>query len=198
MSLFGEWRPDRAQLRRTRTVILQGEVHDSMAEYAIASLSYLESINARPVIVRLNSYGGSVTDGGAIVDAIRNYPCEIYTVADAAYSAAAFILALSQPGRRFIQPHGSAMLHAADGNATENEMLKNLIGCAKFFKQMDKSWNREFCKCTKYDFETFHSDMENGEEYWLTARDAKKWGVVDGIWRPAIAKRVYKAIRRKK
>ncbi|GHP11033.1 hypothetical protein PPROV_000976300 [Pycnococcus provasolii] len=100
-------------MHRQRRVMVTGRVNEEMAKSVVAQLLYLESVSAtEPVTLIINSGGGSVTDGLAIVDAMGVVSYPIRTVAvGRACSMAAIILSCGAQGKRLVAPNARVMLH---------------------------------------------------------------------------------------
>jgi ATP-dependent Clp protease protease subunit len=184
-------------LATSRTIHLQGDVEDCMVEALAGQLAHLQALNMKPVIVTLDSFGGYLTDGLAILDLITCSRAPVYMVAaGAAYSTAALILALGPEERRAATPRTTFLLHATKAT-TDNELLKNISSYAKFLKEEDRRLNREFCRRTRYQYKKFQDMMDSGEEIWLTAKQALNKGIIDSIWTPEISAEIYREIRGK-
>ena len=100
-------------LMSRRRILVVGRVGEDMAKSVIAQLLYLESVDPKtPITLFINSGGGSVTDGLAIIDAMALVSCPVHTVAvGRAASMAAVILACGAPGKRVVAPNARVMLH---------------------------------------------------------------------------------------
>ena len=94
----------------SRTIHLQGDVEDCMAEQFQGQLSYLAALNKKPIVVTINSYGGCLSDGLAILDLMNASRAPIILVATgAAYSAAAVIRFATRIYSRLLQSSASQM-----------------------------------------------------------------------------------------
>ena len=176
---------DRGTFSQSRTIMLQGDVDDSMVDTLGVHLPALNAIApGKPVLILLNSYGGCLTDGVAILDMIHASPAPVYVVgAGACYSAAAMVLALAPIGRRGVTAHTSLMFHAIKVDAG-GDLVKNIVGASRFLAELDRKLNEELCKQSKFTAKKLQAQMDAGDEIWLTARQAKAKGVVDYIWTP--------------
>ena len=66
-----------SRLLKDRVILLEGEVHDQMANLVVAQMLFLESENPeKDIQLYINSPGGSVTAGMAIYDTIQFIKCE--------------------------------------------------------------------------------------------------------------------------
>ena len=180
-------------VKRTRTLFLGEDVNGEMAEITLLSLRVLSALDVeKPILLHINSWGGNMDDCGAIVDAIRACPAPVYTVCfGPAYSAAAMILALGQPGHRAIVPHGCVMFHSVKAGS-DYDLPKNIEGHVDFTKKQFTRLSKEICACTAFKYRDFKKAMNSGDEIWLTAYEAKEKKVVDIIWTTAKARQFYK------
>ena len=102
-----------SRLLKDRVVMLEGEVHDQMANLIVAQLLFLESESPeKPISMFINSPGGSVTAGLAIYDTMQFIRCPVHTyVLGQACSMGSFLAQAGEPGHRFILPEASTMIH---------------------------------------------------------------------------------------
>ena len=102
-----------SRLLKDRVVMLEGEVHDQMANLIVAQLLFLESESPeKPISTFINSPGGSVTAGLAIYDTMQFIRCPVHTyVLGQACSMGSFLAQAGEPGHRFILPEASTMIH---------------------------------------------------------------------------------------
>ena len=102
-----------SRLLKDRVVMLEGEVHDQMANLIVAQLLFLESESAeRPVSLFINSPGGAVTAGLAIYDTMQFIRCPVHTyVLGQACSMGSFLAQAGEAGHRFALPEARTMIH---------------------------------------------------------------------------------------
>lgn len=100
-------------LTSKRTIYLTGEINDTTALNIITQLRYLSDRSESGVSLIINSPGGSVPAGLAILDCCQSIPCEITTVAiGCAYSMAAVLLACcGKRSQRYATANCSVMIH---------------------------------------------------------------------------------------
>ena len=115
-------------------VFLTGIITEDTANEFVSQMMYLNK-EKKPVMVYINSQGGSVTAGLSIYDALQEYEGEVNLCCyGLAASMAAIILASGKQGHRFITPHGKTMIHEpalagkVGGSAsTIEETAKNML-----------------------------------------------------------------------
>jgi ATP-dependent Clp protease protease subunit len=170
-----------SRLLRDRVVLLEGEVHDQMANLIVAQLLYLESENPdKDINLYINSPGGSVTAGMAIYDAMQFIQPDVSTIVmGQACSMGSLLAQAGAQGKRFILPNARHMIHqpsgGARGQATDMEiqvreileMKKNLTGI--YVKHNSK--NKTYDELAK--------DMER--DYFMSAKDAVEYGLADKV-----------------
>jgi ATP-dependent Clp protease protease subunit len=102
-----------SRLMRDRIVMLEGEVHDQMANLIVGQLLYLESEDAgKDITLFINSPGGSVTAGLAIYDTMQFIKPDVCTyVMGQAASMGSFLAQAGAPGKRFVLPEARTMIH---------------------------------------------------------------------------------------
>lgn len=102
-----------SRLLKERIVMLEGEVHDQMANLIVAQLLYLEAENPeKDITLFVNSPGGSVTAGLAIYDTMQFIRPDVATyVMGQAASMGSFLAQAGAPGKRFVLPESRTMIH---------------------------------------------------------------------------------------
>jgi ATP-dependent Clp protease, protease subunit len=180
-SPFGERAYDIfSRLLRERIVFLTGPIEDHTANLVIAQLIFLESEDQKKdIILYVNSPGGSVSAGLAILDTMNYIKPDVATVCvGIAASAAAVILAAGQKGKRFALPNAEVMIHqpwgGAQGQATDIEIT------AKHIVATRERLNKILSKATGQPLEKIEKDVDR--DYFMMADEAKKYGIVDEIF----------------
>ncbi len=173
-----------SRLLKERIVFLGGPVTDAVANTVIAQLLFLQHEDSKKDInLYINSPGGSVTAGMAIYDTMQFVkPDVVTTCVGIAASMGAFLLAAGKKGKRFALPNSEILLHqvAVDsigGQATEIEISARQILKTK------QRLNQILAKSTGQKLEKIEKDTER--DFWLSADEAKAYGVIDEIIRKA-------------
>lgn len=102
-----------SRLLRDRVVMLEGEVHDQMANLIVAQLLFLESENPdKDISMYINSPGGQVTAGLAIYDTMQFIKCDVQTIVlGQACSMGSFLAQAGAKGKRMVLPEARTMIH---------------------------------------------------------------------------------------
>ncbi|MHB8660888.1 MAG: ATP-dependent Clp endopeptidase proteolytic subunit ClpP [Minisyncoccota bacterium] len=181
-SQFGERAYDiYSRLLKERIVFLGGAIDDDTANLVIAQLLFLEAEDPKKDIsLYINSPGGTVTAGLAILDTMNHVKPAVSTVCvGMAASAAAVLLSAGQKGKRFALPNAEVMIHqphgGAEGQATDIEIT------AKQILKLRERLNRILAKNTGQPFEKIEKDVER--DFFMTADEAKKYGLVDQVYK---------------
>lgn len=158
-------------------ILLTGEINDIMAEVVMAQLLYLDSLGKdEPIHIYINSPGGSVTAGLAILDTMRLVKSKIYTYCIGLAASMGSIL-LSSGDKRYIVPHAEVMIHqplgGTKGQATDIEIAAKHISRTK---EVLNSILAENCGRT---YEEVSQDTER--DNWKSAAEALEYGLVDKI-----------------
>lgn len=181
-SQFGERGYDiYSRLLKDRIVFLGGGIDDDMANLIIAQLLFLESEDPKKDIsLYVNSPGGSVTAGLAILDTMNHVKPDVSTVCvGMAASAAAVILAAGAKGKRYALPNAEVMIHqpwgGAQGQATDIEIT------AKHILATRDRLNKILAKASGQPLAKIEKDVDR--DYFMMADEAKKYGLVDQVYK---------------
>jgi ATP-dependent Clp protease protease subunit len=181
-SQFGERAYDiYSRLLRERIVFLTGGVDDDTANLVIAQLLFLEAEDPKKdIFLYVNSPGGSVSAGLAILDTMNHVKPSVATVCvGMAASAAAVILASGAKGKRFALPNAEVMIHqpwgGAQGQATDIEITARHILATR------DRLNKILSKSTGQPLSKIEKDVER--DYFMTADEAKKYGLIDQVYK---------------
>lgn len=181
-SQFGERAYDiYSRLLKERIIFLSGGIEDDMANLVVAQLLFLEAEDPKKDIsLYINSPGGSVTAGLAILDAMNHVKPAVSTVVvGMAASAAAVILAAGEKGKRYALPNAEVMIHqpwgGAQGQATDIEIT------AKHILATRDRLNKILAKATGQTLAKIEKDVER--DYFMTSDEAKKYGLVDTVYK---------------
>lgn len=179
-SQFGERAYDiYSRLLRERIVFLGGPINDAVANTIIAQLLFLEHEDPKKDIkLYLNTPGGSVTAGMAIYDTMQYVKPDVSTMCvGIAASMGAFLLASGQKGKRFTLPNSEILLHQVMGGV-EGQAVEVEIAAKQIIRTKEKL-NHLFSKHTGQSLTKIERDTDR--DFWLTAEEAKTYGLIDEI-----------------
>ncbi len=168
-----------SRLLKDRIIFLGTDVNEHTANLIVAQLLFLDNEDSKKdIYLYINSPGGSVYDALAIYDTMQYIKSDIQTVGIGVQaSAAAFLLSSGTKGKRFILPNSTVMIHQPSsgtrGKVTDMEIdLKESL-------RIKHRLNEIMAKNTGQTVKRIQDDMER--DYWMTAEEAKKYGVVDKV-----------------
>ena len=171
-----------SRLLKDRIIFLGTPIDDGVANVIMAQLLHLESEDPdKGISLYINSPGGVVSAGLAVYDTIQHIKPEVSTFCmGQAASMGALLLAAGAPGKRFGLPHSRVMIHqvsgGAQGQATDIEIQ------AKEIIRMRAELDQILAQHTGKDIEEIKKDTER--DFWMTAEDAKEYGVIDTVLLP--------------
>ena len=168
-----------SRLLKDRIVFVSGEIEDEMANAIVAQLLFLQAEDAKKEIsMYINSPGGSVTAGLAILDTMKMVKCPVatYCVGQAA-SMGAILLAAGEKGKRHALPNARIMIHqpwgGAQGKASDIEIT------AKEILRLKEILNGILADVSGKTVEEVTKDTDR--DHFMSAEEAKKWGIVDKV-----------------
>lgn len=168
-----------SRLLKERIIFLGSDVNEATANLIVAQLLFLQADDAKKdIYFYINSPGGSVYDALAIYDTMQFVTNDVQTVGIGVQaSAAAFLLSSGTKGKRFILPNATVMIHQPSsgtrGKVTDQEIdLRESLRIKKLLESI-------MARNTGQKPEKIHDDMERDK--WLTADEAKQYGIVDAI-----------------
>ena len=168
-----------SRLLKDRIVFVSGEIEDEMANAIVAQLLFLQAEDAKKEIsIYINSPGGSVTAGLAILDTMRMVKCPVatYCVGQAA-SMGAILLSAGEKGKRHALPNARIMIHqpwgGAQGKASDIEIT------AKEILRLKEILNGILADASGKTMEEVTKDTDR--DHFMSATEAKDWGLIDKV-----------------
>ena len=178
-SSFGERAYDiYSRLLKERIIFLGTIIDDQIANAIIAQLLFLDSQNQKDIKIYINSPGGQVTAALAIYDTMNFIESDVSTICvGVAASAAAVLLSAGKKGKRFVLPNSEVMIHQVMGGV-EGQATDIDIHAKHILKTKDRL-NKILAKHTGQKLSKIIQDSER--DYFMSAEEAKKYGLVDKI-----------------
>jgi len=165
-------------VRKTRSILISGEIDKKMAEKVVSQLLMLESENDKPIKVFIDSPGGDVDSAYAIFDMIRFVKPKVFMIAmGLAASAGALILLAGDRENRFGFPNSHYLIHqplsGVRGVATEIEIH------AKEIEKTRQKINALIAQETGKKLKQVEKDTDR--DYWMSAEEALEYGLISKI-----------------
>jgi len=167
-------------LKKERSIVISEPITPKLTQRFISQLLWLDSQGSSPIRIYLNTPGGSADDGFALFDMIRYIRAPVYTICVGLSASAGTLVLLAAPrDNRLALPNARIMIHqpsgggrgrASDIEITADEILKlrqrvNELIAAETGKPLEQI------------------DKDTDRDYWLSAEEAKKYGLVSRIIR---------------
>jgi len=168
-----------SRLLKERIIFVAGEVRDDMANLIVAQLLHLEQEDAeKDITLYVNSPGGSVSAGMAIIDTMHFIKPKVSTVCvGIAASMGAMILSQGEKGKRYTLPNSRVMIHqplsGVEGQASD------IIITAEEILKTKKKLIKMISDATKQKLTKVESDMDR--DYWMDAEQSQKYGIIDEV-----------------
>lgn len=168
-----------SRLLKERVVFLGDQVTSDTANIVIAQLLHLAYEDPKKDIkLYINSPGGSVYDGLAIIDTMNYIEPDVQTIGIGLQaSMGAMLLSAGAKGKRYCLPNARIMIHqpssGTEGKITDQEIaLKEGIYLKKVLIDI-------MAKNTGKDAKTIEKDMDR--DNWMSAEEAQKYGIIDEV-----------------
>ncbi len=168
-----------SRLLKERIIFLGDQVTPETANLVVAQLLFLANEDPKKdVKLYINSPGGSVYDGLAIIDTMNYIAPDVQTIGVGLQaSMGAMLLSCGAKGKRFLLPNARVMIHqpssGTEGKITDQEIaLKEGIYLKKRLAEI-------FAEKTGKSLKQVEKDMDR--DNWMSADEAKEYGIVDEV-----------------
>lgn len=167
-----------SKLLTERIIFIAGELTDEVALVVVAELLYLDHDSHEDISIYINSPGGSVTAGFAILDTMNCIESEVVTICvGQCASMASIILSGGSKGKRFALENSEIMIHqplaGVKGQATDIEIT------AKHVVDIRNRIYRKLAENTCRKFEEIQEACDR--DNYLSAKAAVEYGLIDKI-----------------
>ena len=171
-----------SRLLKDRIIFLGEDVNSTTSSLVVAQLLFLESEDPdKEINLYINSPGGSVTDGLAIVDTMNYIKCPVSTTCiGLAASFGAVLLANGAKGKRYATPNAEILIHQPliGGNGLTGQTTDIKIHAENMIKTRERL-NKILSETTGQPIEKVMEDTER--DHYMTAEEALEYGLIDGI-----------------
>ena len=166
-----------SRLLNDRIVFLGEEVTD--ANLVIAQLLHLESQDSeKDISLYINSPGGSVTAGLAILDTMNYIKCDVSTIClGECASMGAVLLSAGAKGKRYALPNSMVLIHQPSGGAQGQQTEIEIV--ADFMRKTRDRLNGILAENTGQPIDRIERDTER--DNYMTAQEAMEYGLVDHV-----------------
>ena len=171
-----------SRLLKDRIIYLGEDVNATTSSLIVAQMLFLESEDPdKEIFFYINSPGGSITDGMAIVDTMNYIKCPVSTVCvGMAASMGAVLLTAGEKGKRFAMPNSEILIHQPliGGGGLQGQTTEIKIHADHMVRTREKL-NRFLSERTGKPIEQIEKDTER--DNYMTAQEALEYGLIDGI-----------------
>lgn len=165
-------------------LLVFGDIGETGFGNTVTALDVAQRIAALPatvetIVVRINSYGGSVSDGLAIYAELRSHPARVVVVVESIAASIASLIAMAGD-EVIIRPDALLMIHApwigsSSGNA--NDLRETAENLDRYAAAMAPAYARKAgwkeSEATKL--------LSDGKDHWFTAEECVQLGLADRI-----------------
>jgi ATP-dependent Clp endopeptidase proteolytic subunit ClpP len=182
MSKPAKWYEIKARVSaelKSAEVFIYGDIGESWYDDSVTAAEFVKEITALDVdelTVRINSYGGSVTDGIAIYNAIKRHKAVVTICVDGLAASIASLIAMSGDKVQMAE-NALMMIHAPWGGA-----IGNSVELRKYADMLDtwaKAMAGSYASKSGTDEAEILALLTDGEDHWYTAQECVDMGFAD-------------------
>lgn len=169
----------RSKLFEQRIVLIDGEITTDLSIQVISQLIYLDSISNEDITIYIDSPGGSISDGLAIIDTMNFIKSDVRTICvGITASMAAIIVACGTKGKRGMLPNSDIMIHQPlisniSGQTTEVQSI------SKRMNKLRVRVNRILATVTSKSIKKINNDTRYDK--YFNSEEAVQYGLVDFV-----------------
>ena len=170
-----------SRLLKDRIIMLTGPVEDNMANSVIAQLLFLDAQDStKDIYLYVNTPGGSVSAGLAIVDTMNFIKADVQTIVMGMAASMGTIIASSgAKGKRFMLPNAEYMIHQPMGGTGDGTQQTDMAIAAEHMLKTGKTLGEILADESGKSVEQIHADAER--DYWMSAQETLDYGFIDEI-----------------
>ncbi|AEF25777.1 ATP-dependent Clp protease proteolytic subunit [Streptococcus parauberis] len=170
-----------SRLLKDRIIMLTGPVEDNMANSIIAQLLFLDAQdNTKDIYLYVNTPGGSVSAGLAIVDTMNFIKSDVQTIVMGMAASMGTIIASSgTKGKRFMLPNAEYLIHQPMGGAGNGTQQSDMAIVAEQLLKTRKRLEKILADNSGKTIKVIHRDAER--DYWMDAKETLAYGFIDEI-----------------
>ncbi len=168
-----------SRLLKERIIFLGGPIDSDVANLVVAQMLFLASEDPKKDIsFYINSPGGHVTAGLAVLDTMNHIQPNVSTVCiGMAASMGAILLSAGEKGKRFALPNAEVMIHQPSGGA--EGMASDIEITAKQILKMRERLNKILAKNTGQKLDKIEKDVDR--DFFMDASESVKYGIIDKV-----------------
>ena len=170
-----------SRLLKDRIIMLTGPVEDNMANSVIAQLLFLDAQDStKDIYLYVNTPGGSVSAGLAIVDTMNFIKADVQTIVMGMAASMGTVIASSgAKGKRFMLPNAEYLIHQPMGGAGSGTQQTDMAIVAEHLLRTRNTLEKILAENSGKSVEQIHKDAER--DYWMSAQETLEYGFIDEI-----------------
>lgn len=170
-----------SRLLKDRIITVNSQVEPNMAMSITQQLLYLDAQDqTKPVVMYINSPGGSVSDGLMVVDTMNYIKAPVYTVVVGLAASMGTIIASSgEKGHRYMLPNAEYLIHQPMGGAAGGTQQTDMAIIAKHLETTRFKLNTILSNASGKDMDTIAHDTER--DNWMSAQETLEYGFIDEV-----------------
>lgn len=170
-----------SRLLKDRIIMVQGQVEDTMANAIVAQLLFLDAQdNTKDIYMYINTPGGSVSAGLAIVDTMNFIKSPVQTIVMGVAASMGTIIASSgTKGKRFMLPNAEYMIHQPMGGTGGGTQQTDMAIAAQHLLKTRERLEQILADNSGQSLDKIHTDAER--DNWMTAEETLEYGFIDAI-----------------
>ena len=170
-----------SRLLKDRIIMLTGQVEDNMANSIIAQLLFLDAQDpTKDIYLYVNTPGGSVSAGLAIVDTMNFIKADVQTIVMGTAASMGTIIASSgTKGKRFMLPTAEYLIHQPMGGTGGGTQQTDMAIAAEHLLKTRNKLEKILADNSGKTVKQIHKDAER--DYWMSAEETLAYGFIDQI-----------------
>ncbi|MGQ7318860.1 ATP-dependent Clp protease proteolytic subunit [Streptococcus suis] len=170
-----------SRLLKDRIIMLTGQVEDNMANSIIAQLLFLDAQDpSKDIYLYVNTPGGSVSAGLAIVDTMNFIKADVQTIVMGTAASMGTIIASSgTKGKRFMLPNAEYLIHQPMGGTGGGTQQTDMAIAAEHLLKTRNKLEKILADNSGKTVKQIHKDAER--DYWMSAEETLAYGFIDQI-----------------
>ena len=166
-----------SRLLKDRIIMLTGPVEDNMANSVIAQLLFLDAQDStKDIYLYVNTPGGSVSAGLAIVDTMNFIKADVQTIVMGMAASMGTVIASSgAKGKRFMLPNAEYMIHQPMGGTGGGTQQTDMAIAAEHLLKLVIPWKKSWLKIQ---VSQLKKSMQIAErDNWMSAQETLEYGL---------------------
>lgn len=169
-----------SRLLKDRIIMVQGPVEDGMANAIVAQLLFLDAQGHDDIYMYINTPGGSVSAGLAIVDTMNFIKSDVQTIVMGVAASMGTIIASSgAKGKRSMLPNAEYMIHQPMGGTGGGTQQTDMAIAAEHLLKTRHNLEQILADNSGQSLDKIHADAER--DNWMSAQETLDYGFIDTI-----------------